>query len=43
VLGVNVRGIAHGVQAFVPRMLASGEEGVVMNTSSGDGGISPLA
>jgi NAD(P)-dependent dehydrogenase (short-subunit alcohol dehydrogenase family) len=31
------------VQAFVPRMLAAGEEGFVMNTSSGDGGISPLA
>ena len=43
VLGVNLRGIAHGIQAFVPRMLASGEEGIVMNTSSGDGGISPLA
>jgi NAD(P)-dependent dehydrogenase (short-subunit alcohol dehydrogenase family) len=43
VYGVNVRGIAHGIQAFVPRMLASGEEGFVMNTSSGDGGISPLA
>jgi NAD(P)-dependent dehydrogenase (short-subunit alcohol dehydrogenase family) len=41
--GVNVRGIAHGVQAFVPRMIESGEEGFVMNTSSGDGGISPLA
>ncbi|MBN7795103.1 SDR family NAD(P)-dependent oxidoreductase [Parahaliea mediterranea] len=41
--GVNVRGVAHGIQAFVPRMLAAGEEGVVMNTSSGDGGISPLA
>ncbi len=41
--GVNVNGVAHGVQAFVPRMIASGEEGVVMNTSSGDGGISPLA
>jgi len=41
--GVNVRGVAHGVQAFVPRMIASGEEGFVMNTSSGDGGISPLA
>ncbi|MFM7784694.1 MAG: SDR family NAD(P)-dependent oxidoreductase [Gammaproteobacteria bacterium] len=41
--GVNVLGIAHGVQAFVPRMIAAGEEGVVMNTSSGDGGISPLA
>ncbi len=41
--GVNVMGVAHGVQAFVPRMIASGEEGFVMNTSSGDGGISPLA
>jgi NAD(P)-dependent dehydrogenase (short-subunit alcohol dehydrogenase family) len=41
--GVNVLGVAHGVQAFVPRMIESGEEGFVMNTSSGDGGISPLA
>ncbi|HBZ49067.1 MAG: SDR family NAD(P)-dependent oxidoreductase [Proteobacteria bacterium] len=43
VLGVNLRGVAHGIQAFVPRMLESDEEGVIMNTSSGDGGISPLA
>jgi len=41
--GVNVHGVAHGVQAFVPRMIESGQEGVVVNTSSGDGGISPLA
>jgi NAD(P)-dependent dehydrogenase (short-subunit alcohol dehydrogenase family) len=41
--GVNVNGVAHGVQAFVPRMIESGQEGFVMNTSSGDGGISPLA
>ena len=41
--GVNVNGVAHGIQAFVPRMIASGEEGHVINTSSGDGGISPLA
>ena len=41
--GVNVAGVAHGVQAFVPRMIASGEPGYVLNTSSGDGGISPLA
>ena len=40
---VNVHGTAHGVQAFVPRMIESGEKGLVMNTSSGDGGISPLA
>ena len=41
--GVNVRGVANGVQAFVPRMLAAGEPGVVMNTSSGDGGLSPFS
>ena len=41
--GVNVLGVVHGIQSFVPRMLASGEEGNVVNTSSGDGGISPLA
>ncbi len=41
--GVNVMGVVHGILAFVPRMLESGEEGLVMNTSSGDGGISPLA
>jgi len=41
--GVNVRGVMHGVQAFVPRMIAAGDEGLVMNTSSGDGGIAPLA
>ncbi|MCX2981186.1 SDR family NAD(P)-dependent oxidoreductase [Halieaceae bacterium IMCC14734] len=40
--GVNVMGVIHGIQSFVPRMLASGEEGHVINTSSGDGGISPL-
>jgi len=40
--GVNVHGVIHGIQAFVPRMIASGEEGHVINTSSGDGGISPL-
>ena len=40
---VNVHGVVHGIQAFVPRMIAGGEEGVVVNTSSGDGGIQPLA
>jgi len=41
--GVNVRGVMHGIQAFVPRMIEAGHEGLVMNTSSGDGGIAPLA
>ena len=40
--GVNVLGVVYGIQAFVPRMIAGGEEGHVVNTSSGDGGISPL-
>jgi NAD(P)-dependent dehydrogenase (short-subunit alcohol dehydrogenase family) len=40
--GVNVLGVVHGIQAFVPRMIAGGEEGHIINTSSGDGGISPL-
>ena len=40
--GVNVFGVAHGVQAFVPRMLAGGEEGIVINTSSPDGPIAPM-
>lgn len=39
---VNVFGVAHGIQAFVPRMIASGEPGYVINTSSGDGAVNPL-
>jgi NAD(P)-dependent dehydrogenase (short-subunit alcohol dehydrogenase family) len=34
VLGVNVWGIIHGIQSFVPRMIAQGGEGHVVNTSS---------
>ena len=34
VLGVNLMGVIHGIHAFVPRMLASGEPGHVVNTSS---------
>nr|WSY55918.1 SDR family NAD(P)-dependent oxidoreductase [Streptomyces sp. NBC_00886] len=39
---VNVWGVFHGIQAFVPRMINSGQPGHVVNTSSGDGGIAPL-
>jgi NAD(P)-dependent dehydrogenase (short-subunit alcohol dehydrogenase family) len=39
---VNVYGIIHGINAFVPTMVASGTEGHVVNTSSGNGGVSPL-
>ncbi len=34
VLGVNLMGVVHGIQAFVPRMVAAGEPGHVVNTSS---------
>jgi NAD(P)-dependent dehydrogenase (short-subunit alcohol dehydrogenase family) len=36
---VNVWGVIHGIHAFVPGMLAHGEEGHVVNTSSGNGGL----
>jgi len=39
---VNVMGVANGIRAFVPRMLERGEEGHVINTSSGNGGITSL-
>jgi NAD(P)-dependent dehydrogenase (short-subunit alcohol dehydrogenase family) len=34
VLGVNLWGVIHGVRVFVPRMLAQGTEGHVVNTAS---------
>lgn len=34
VLGVNLWGVVHGVRVFVPRMLAQGGEGHVVNTAS---------
>jgi NAD(P)-dependent dehydrogenase (short-subunit alcohol dehydrogenase family) len=34
VLGVNLMGVVHGIQAFVPSMLEHGEEGHIVNTSS---------
>ena len=34
VMGVNLYGVANGLNAFIPRMLAAGEEGHVVNTSS---------
>lgn len=41
-LAVNLWGVIHGIKAFVPRMLDGGDEGHVVNTSSGNGGIAPL-
>ena len=34
VLDVNLWGVIHGVRAFVPRILATGDEGHVVNTAS---------
>jgi NAD(P)-dependent dehydrogenase (short-subunit alcohol dehydrogenase family) len=42
-LAVNLWGVIHGIKAFVPCMLEGGDEGHVVNTSSGNGGIAPLA
>jgi len=42
VFGVNVTGVVNGILAFVPRMIESGQEGHVVNTSSGDGPIAPM-
>ncbi len=33
-LGVNLWGVIHGIKAFLPRMIAGGEEGHVVNTAS---------
>ncbi len=42
-LSVNVWGVIHGIRAFVPRMLASGEEGHIVNTASMAGMITGRA
>jgi NAD(P)-dependent dehydrogenase (short-subunit alcohol dehydrogenase family) len=34
VLGVNLWGVIHGIEAFVPRMIAGGQRGHVVNTAS---------
>jgi NAD(P)-dependent dehydrogenase (short-subunit alcohol dehydrogenase family) len=34
VLGVNLYGVIHGIEAFLPRMLAANEGGHIVNTSS---------
>jgi NAD(P)-dependent dehydrogenase (short-subunit alcohol dehydrogenase family) len=41
-LDVNLWGVIHGLNAFLPHMLDHGDDGHVVNTSSGNGGISPI-
>jgi len=40
VIGINLLGVAYGIQAFVPRMLAQGRPASVINTAS-QAGINP--
>ena len=40
VLDINLMGVVHGVRSFVPRMIASGEPGHVVNTASVAGLVS---
>jgi NAD(P)-dependent dehydrogenase (short-subunit alcohol dehydrogenase family) len=37
VIGVNLRGLVHGLQLFLPHMKAHGEEGHIVNTASING------
>jgi NAD(P)-dependent dehydrogenase (short-subunit alcohol dehydrogenase family) len=41
-LDVNVMGVVNGINAFVPTMLAQDADGHVVNTTSGNGGFTPL-
>jgi NAD(P)-dependent dehydrogenase (short-subunit alcohol dehydrogenase family) len=41
VIGVNLMGVCHGVQAFVPAMVDSGRPGLVINTGSKQGITQP--
>jgi NAD(P)-dependent dehydrogenase (short-subunit alcohol dehydrogenase family) len=41
-IDVNVMGVVNGINAFVPTMLEQDVEGHVVNTTSGNGGFTPL-
>jgi NAD(P)-dependent dehydrogenase (short-subunit alcohol dehydrogenase family) len=41
VIGINLMGVLHGVQAFVPDMIASDKPGLVINTGSKQGITQP--
>jgi NAD(P)-dependent dehydrogenase (short-subunit alcohol dehydrogenase family) len=41
-IGVNLYGVIHGINAFVPHMIEHGEPGRVVNTSSPNGGVTPI-
>ena len=41
VIGVNLMGVLHGVQAFAPAMIESGRPGIIVNTGSKQGITQP--
>lgn len=41
-MDVNVFGVIHGINAFTPLLLEQGGEGHIVNTSSGNGGFTPI-
>ncbi len=41
VLGVNLWGVIHGITSFLPRMLAGGDDGHIVNTASMAGFFAP--
>lgn len=43
IMGVNLYGVTHALRAFIPRMLANGEEGHIVNTASMAGLLSAHA
>ncbi len=42
ILSVNLMGVVHGIRSFVPVLVEQGDEGHVVNTSSGNGGVAPM-
>ena len=42
ILQVNLMGVVHGIRSFVPVLVEQRDEGHVVNTSSGNGGLAPL-
>jgi NAD(P)-dependent dehydrogenase (short-subunit alcohol dehydrogenase family) len=40
-MGINVMGVVHGIQSFVPRMIKQGRPGYVVNTASAAGLLAP--
>jgi NAD(P)-dependent dehydrogenase (short-subunit alcohol dehydrogenase family) len=41
VIGINLMGVLHGIQAFIPAMIDSGKPGIVINTGSKQGITQP--